>query len=163
METSMDEHDETERRIRTKAHQIWESEGRPHGRAESHWTQAREMVAIEDSYRDTLEPVPTEGGEPVEPILAVENQADFPDMADQGEQVPGPSRRVAAEHADDRPDTPPAPARSRGRGPKADAAGAFAPSQAIRDNDGLASATPEAPDGDATQKPAGRSRGRLKT
>ncbi|MEJ1157144.1 DUF2934 domain-containing protein [Prosthecomicrobium sp. N25] len=153
--------DDTERRIREKAHQLWEAEGRPHGRHDLHWEQAREMVAIEDSYEDTLRPVPTEGGEPVEPFIAIENQGEFPDLADQGEQVAAPDLRVAAEHADDRPETPPSaaprrpPAASKAGNPKADAAGQFAKSRAIRDNDGLTSAVPVSAngDGDATRKP----------
>ena len=30
-----------ERRIRERAYEIWESEGRPHGRSDDHWKQAR--------------------------------------------------------------------------------------------------------------------------
>jgi hypothetical protein len=37
--------------IRARAYQIWESEGRPHGRAEIHWLQA------ESEVRTTSEPV----------------------------------------------------------------------------------------------------------
>ncbi|MFT0858740.1 DUF2934 domain-containing protein [Ancylobacter sp. G4_0304] len=34
--------------IRERAYRIWEQEGRPEGRAEHHWFQAKEIVAIED-------------------------------------------------------------------------------------------------------------------
>lgn len=173
----MDEQDATEQRIREKAHRLWEAEGRPHGRAEWHWDQAKEMVAIEDSYQNALEPIPEGSGEPVEPALAAENLGDLPDLADQGEQVPAPSREVAADHAADLGDSPPAPterpsagrrsaaaerpksvekpakraarpAENRSAKVKSDARGQFAPSQAARDNDGLSSAVPVVLTGD---------------
>lgn len=75
-----------EARIREKAYALWESEGHPHGRAEAHWTMAREMVAVEDSLDATLLPVTDE--DVVEPAIALENQGDFPGLADQGEESP---------------------------------------------------------------------------
>ncbi|MGZ8321568.1 MAG: DUF2934 domain-containing protein [Rhodoplanes sp.] len=42
----MDDH---ERRVRERAYRIWEEEGRPDGRADTHWEMARELVAIEES------------------------------------------------------------------------------------------------------------------
>ena len=51
-------------RIAHKAHELWEAEGRPHGRDQDHWDQAREMVAIEDSQGDTLLPRDTSAGVP---------------------------------------------------------------------------------------------------
>jgi hypothetical protein len=33
--------------IRARAHQLWEQEGRPDGRAEDHWREARKLVEIE--------------------------------------------------------------------------------------------------------------------
>jgi hypothetical protein len=77
-----------EERIRQKAFELWESEGHPHGRADTHWVMAREMVAIEDSYQTTLRPLSETIDEPVEPGIALENQGDFPGMADQGEESP---------------------------------------------------------------------------
>ncbi|MDB6452824.1 DUF2934 domain-containing protein [Falsirhodobacter sp. 20TX0035] len=38
--------------IRTRAHQLWEEEGQPHGRHEEHWNRAKEELDI-----------PEEGGE----------------------------------------------------------------------------------------------------
>jgi hypothetical protein len=78
--------DDDEERIREKAHALWESEGHPHGRAEAHWTMAREMVAIEDSLGSTL--LPVQEGDTVEPAIAIENQGEFPGLADQGEETP---------------------------------------------------------------------------
>jgi len=39
--------DTMEQRIRDRAHKLWEEEGRPEGRAEMHWAQARALVASE--------------------------------------------------------------------------------------------------------------------
>jgi hypothetical protein len=39
--------DTMEQRIRDRAHKIWEEEGRPEGRAETHWERARALVASE--------------------------------------------------------------------------------------------------------------------
>jgi hypothetical protein len=42
-ETTMADDD----RIRKRAHQIWEAEGRPHGRDREHWEQATRELAAE--------------------------------------------------------------------------------------------------------------------
>jgi hypothetical protein len=41
----MDDHD---KRIRQRAHEIWEEEGRPEGREYSHWLRAKAEVAEEE-------------------------------------------------------------------------------------------------------------------
>ena len=41
----MDDHDE---RIRARAHEIWEAEGRPEGREYSHWLRARAEINEEE-------------------------------------------------------------------------------------------------------------------
>jgi hypothetical protein len=48
-----------EKRIRTRAHRIWEEEGRPEGRAEIHWNMARELIAVEveDTSKSVALPV----------------------------------------------------------------------------------------------------------
>ena len=93
--------DDLESRIRARAHQIWEREGRPDGRAQDHWELASEEIAIEDNYRGTLRPNPSHGSdgiaertEPVEPVLSMENQGEMPGIADQGEEfrIPGQAR-----------------------------------------------------------------------
>lgn len=92
-----------EQRVRERAYRLWLEEGRPEGRADDHWDKASELVAIEESYRDTLKPNPTEAfensptGEPVEPIEAVRNLGEFPTLTDQGEEPVFPSRDLAAE------------------------------------------------------------------
>lgn len=93
-----------ESRIQKRAYQIWEREGRPEGRSHDHWDLAREEIAIEDNYRDTLRPNPAHGPddtaertEPVEPVLSMANQGEMPGIADQGEefQIPGAGDREA--------------------------------------------------------------------
>lgn len=42
----MDDHDE---RIRQRAHDIWEAEGRPEGREYSHWLRARAEIQDEEA------------------------------------------------------------------------------------------------------------------
>ena len=77
-----------EDRIRRKAHELWEAEGRPHGRDQDHWIQAREIIAIEDSEGDTLLPRDFGAEEPIEePEEALRNLADFPNLTDQGENL----------------------------------------------------------------------------
>ena len=73
-----------EDKIRARAYQLWEEEGRPEGRAEQHWFTARETLAVEESQEDTYLPLDT-GTEP-EPIEAVENTGEFPTLTDQGDQ-----------------------------------------------------------------------------
>jgi hypothetical protein len=99
----MNDREEEERRgrIRRRAYQLWEQEGRPEGRADVHWDQATELVAIEENHRLATEPIPSAAelgpsGEPIEPIEAVENAGEFPTMTDQGEQT-FPSRRLEKE------------------------------------------------------------------
>lgn len=87
--------DDDEERIRAKAYELWQAEGEPHGRAEAHWTMAREMVATEDSLRSTLLPIGGAGDES-EPAIALTNQGEFPGLADQGEETPhAPDRSPA--------------------------------------------------------------------
>ncbi len=90
--------DDHEERIRARAYRLWQEEGCPEGRAEVHWDKASELVAIEESYKDTLKPHPGEAyaesptGEPVEPLLAVRNLGEFPTLTDQGEEAVFPDR-----------------------------------------------------------------------
>jgi hypothetical protein len=79
---------EIERRIREKAHQLWEQEGRPEGRAGEHWDRARILVAIEDD-RTGLVPV---APKPAEEAELQENLGEFPTaLTDQGDRRPTPS------------------------------------------------------------------------
>ncbi|AWK86711.1 DUF2934 domain-containing protein [Azospirillum thermophilum] len=96
--------EDLETRIRQRAYEIWEREGRPEGRRQDHWELAREEIAIEDNYRGTLKPNPSHGPddtaehtEPVEPVLSMASQGEMPGIADQGEefQIPGTGDREA--------------------------------------------------------------------
>jgi hypothetical protein len=100
-------------RISQKAHELWEAEGRPHGRDQEHWDQAREIIAIEDSQGDTLLPRNTGAEEPVEEAdEALRNMADFPNLTDQGENL--------LTSTDREPDLLATPAGRKGRMPKAE-------------------------------------------
>ena len=80
--------DSDDDRVRRKAHQLWEAEGRPHGRDADHWTQAREIIAIEDSQSATLLPRDAGSETPIENAdEALRNLADFPNLTDQGENL----------------------------------------------------------------------------
>jgi hypothetical protein len=83
--------DDREQRIRRKAHQLWEQEGRPLGRDAVHWDMATELVAIEENLTLTTQPVEDSkeelaGQREGEPIEALENAGEFPTLTDQGEQ-----------------------------------------------------------------------------
>lgn len=98
-------------RIAAKAHELWEAAGRPHGRDQDHWDQAREIIAIEDSQRDTLLPRDTGAQEPIEePEEALRNLADMPNLTDQGENL--------LTSTDREPELTATPSGRRGRMPK---------------------------------------------
>jgi hypothetical protein len=98
-----------EQRIRERAYHLWESEGRPQGRAEEYWERARALDAIQSSPPALLpqrlpadpggEPV---GGAPFAPALVEEaalqqNLGEFPGrQADQGEVMATPTTRREA-------------------------------------------------------------------
>jgi hypothetical protein len=92
---------EREQRIRERAYQLWEADGRPHGRDQEYWERARELVAIEESAGAGLLPNPEThptmlSGEPqgVEEAEIQENYGEFPDrFTDQGDRVHTPKAR----------------------------------------------------------------------
>jgi Protein of unknown function (DUF2934) len=97
-----------EQRIRERAKRLWEEAGRPASGIDAYMDQASELIAIEDNLKDTLrspgvqpreavedDPIASDDvlgpeGEPIEPVIAVENEGEFPTLTDQGEgeQVP---------------------------------------------------------------------------
>ena len=91
---------ELQQRIRARAKALWQEDGRPVGREAEYLERARELEAIAENPQAaqlpnpmTREPEPGPNPEPVEPIEAVENQAEFPDpLADEGERIPAPTR-----------------------------------------------------------------------
>ena len=44
----------TTRGLPSKAHEIWEAAGRPHGRDQEHWDEAKEIIALQDSPNAAL-------------------------------------------------------------------------------------------------------------
>ncbi|BBK32687.1 DUF2934 family protein [Stella humosa] len=81
-------------RVRRRAHELWITEGRPEGKAEDHWHAAEELTAHED--KQMLATKPVGDAEPkAEPLLAVQNQGEFPTLTDQGEEAsyPDPALR----------------------------------------------------------------------
>ncbi len=73
-------------RISAKAHELWEAEGRPHGRDKEHWDQAKEIIALQDSEGATLLPATTGTDEPVEEkAMALDNEGEAPGLTDTGE------------------------------------------------------------------------------
>jgi hypothetical protein len=93
---------EDQERIRTRAYQIWEREGRPEGRDVEHWEMAREEIAITDNQNLATKPNPVaagklyaDGTEDVEPITAAEEaMADMPGPSNQGEHEAYPQARA---------------------------------------------------------------------
>jgi hypothetical protein len=96
-----EEYERLQGRIKDRAYQIWEREGRPEGRERDHWDLAREEIAIEDNASQALEPNPSSGPydtaehtRPVEPLLAVESQGEGFGPAGQDDVQPTPARRT---------------------------------------------------------------------
>jgi hypothetical protein len=48
-------------KIRARAHEIWEHEGRPAGRAELHWEQAKREIEFEAARSKPAEPTADSG------------------------------------------------------------------------------------------------------
>jgi hypothetical protein len=48
-----------EERVRRRAHEIWEQEGRPEGRAGEHWAQASREIEAEGDSPATQDDAPT--------------------------------------------------------------------------------------------------------
>lgn len=46
--------DSREKRIRARAHDLWEAAGRPEGRASDHWGEAERLVDAEDREEERL-------------------------------------------------------------------------------------------------------------
>jgi hypothetical protein len=70
--------------VRRKAHELWLSEGGPHGRDKDHWRIASELVAEEIRGSRTDLPYVGETEGRVEEARVQENLGEFPDLDDQG-------------------------------------------------------------------------------
>ena len=141
-------------RIAVKAHELWEADGRPHGRDQEHWDQAREMIAVEDSQRDTLLPRDTGAQEPIEDSkAALRNLADMPNLTDQGENL--------LTSTDREPKLTATPSGRKGRMPKAEVPTSDQPGippkarrgKAATAQSSSAAAKPVSADGDTAAQP----------
>ena len=113
-----------EERIRRRAHAIWEREGRPEGRREEHWAQARREIeaeeggsAIQGGAPDDHSPTPTapdHGGTTPAEAAAAATALGVPRQAEQASPKAG--------RASDAPPPPTAP--DHGGTPPAEAAAA---------------------------------------
>lgn len=82
--------DDLEERIRHRAYKLWEDEGRPEGRENAHWDEARILIAIEDD-RSSLKPIQADRPEEAE---LQKNLGEFPSaLTDQGDEQQTPSRQ----------------------------------------------------------------------
>jgi hypothetical protein len=91
---------EREHRIRKRAYHLWESEGKPEGRAVEYWERAAELVSMEDSGNPGQLPNPIAAGiDPAAPIRVEEasiqeNLGEFPGQrTDQGDVEPTPKAK----------------------------------------------------------------------
>lgn len=87
-------------RVAARARVMWADAGEPEGGPERFEEQARELLAIEENPDATTKPV--ESGPDAEPMIAVENQGEFPTLTDQGEE------RAYPASGPEWPDLPPA-------------------------------------------------------
>ncbi|HLW26992.1 MAG TPA: DUF2934 domain-containing protein [Kiloniellales bacterium] len=85
--------------VRRRAEALRREEGDAEADLEPYLERAEELLAIERNQAATLKPNPeqtgeqTGGAETVEPPEALENQGEFPGLADQGEETPAPPHR----------------------------------------------------------------------
>lgn len=81
-----------EARIEERAHKMWAAAGSPEGALDEYREKAKELVALEEVPDAGTRPVADPSDPDAEPLLAVENQGDFPGLADQGDESPHPRR-----------------------------------------------------------------------
>jgi hypothetical protein len=81
-----------EDRVSARAKKLWEEHGRPDQGPEHFTDMARELLGIEENAQATTKPVQDPDVPDAEPLLAVENQGEFPTLTDQGEERTYPTR-----------------------------------------------------------------------
>lgn len=142
MGNSMADTDDIQERIRRRAHELWESEGRPHGRDSDHWTQAEAEVR---------------GAGALEPTGKVAGSRKKPPVSKATSKTAGKSTRAAAESlsevasapAESAKSAPAKPAKAKpATAPKADAA----PAEEAASVKAPAKATPKAAAGKTAAK-----------
>jgi hypothetical protein len=90
--------DEREERVARRAYAIWESEGRPGGRADEHWELASEEVAAEENTGAALSSVAESmadepQAEPDDEESLADDESGFPILPEEKRHVGGPRRR----------------------------------------------------------------------
>lgn len=99
MDNPLETNPAREHRVRERAYQLWEADGKPHGRDVEYWQRARELIAMEDSAGSGMLPNPQSHPESiretgVEEAEIQENLGELPDrFADQAEVQPTPAKR----------------------------------------------------------------------
>ncbi len=83
-------------RVRRRAHDIWEREGRPHGRHDEHWGQAE--AEVDDEIRAERQAAETESSAPDAPPKRRRKAATDKPKADRPEAERGGGTRAAAEN-----------------------------------------------------------------
>ena len=86
----------SEERIRKRAYELWEADGRPHGREAEFWERAEELIGMEDNPQAGQLPHPQNQPEVAEEAEIQANYGEFPDrLTDQGNrrQTPAPRAR----------------------------------------------------------------------
>lgn len=91
-------------RIRRKAQELWQQHGCPEEGPSHFADMAQELIGIAENPRAGSQPVRNPREPPAEPLIAVENQGEFPTLTDQGEERSYPARRT--DEDDDPPLTP---------------------------------------------------------
>ena len=82
--------------VRRRAEELRQEAGAPEDQIHRYLKRAEELLAIERNQEETLKPNPMHSreqpgdAEPVEPPEALENQGEFPGLADQGDESPQP-------------------------------------------------------------------------
>lgn len=90
---------EREHRIRERAYQLWEADGRPHGRDRDYWERAEFLIEVEENPAAGQLPNPMSQPEPIPGVVVEEaeiqdNYGEFPDrLTDQGESRQTPMTR----------------------------------------------------------------------
>ena len=88
-------------RVQQKARELWEEHGCP-DEGPSHFADmAQELIAIAENPQATTRPAKDPREPDAEPLIAVENQGEFPTLTDQGEERSYPAPK------DDDDDDPP--------------------------------------------------------
>jgi len=99
--------DDRDQRIRDRAYQLWEREGRPHGQHDEHWRRAAAEIEAEENPKAGTAAKP--GKTPAPPTSAAEQAgatttkpakaADTPAKRTQGSEGKGDPQKTVATHA----------------------------------------------------------------